>query len=586
MLYWESVRLRVTQRVLAAIREISDKEQESKISMSKNINIIFTSDTHGHVLPVSYATGKKEDGGLLCIAQEIHKDENTLVIDGGDSLQGTPLVQYYLENGWSKIQEDTAAKAEGIHPVAAAFNAMKLDYYTLGNHDFNFGYDKIVDYTKQMKATLLAANVEDLGGELTIRKSAVHTLGNGLRVGLTGVVTDWVNIWEKPANLTKLKVTDPYAAAKEALEELKNKENCDITICIYHGGFEKDLESGRLLSETSENIACKIGEELGYDILLTGHQHMPVESVILGKTFSCQPPDKALRYIKMSAEVMQDVDDHKANVDASAVGVDNTGKTNADNSDTEKVICGKLAISSQLVTAGGQPEASTFEALQPLEKAVQTWLDQPAGAFEEDIVPEPKLEAALYGSKVARLFNQVQLRWTNADISCTSLGNDPIGFMKIVSIRDIYVAYPFANISVVKKITGKVLKEALEHCASYFKLEDGQPGIAEYFLKPKIEHYNFDFYAGLDYAFDIRKPVGERVVRLNRLDGTAIGEDEELTLVTSDYRATGTGGYGMIGECPAIWTGADNVQDQLVEYIRSTKPLLIPDNTKYEVIWK
>ncbi len=504
---------------------------------NKNLKIYFTSDTHGHVLPVDYTTGKPAPGGLAAIAHEIEKDDNTLVLDGGDSLQGTPFIQYYLENG---------GKA---HPVATGFNAMGLDYYTLGNHDFNFGYDKIRDYVAAMNAQLICANVTDLTGQLPIAGTVIHTLGNGLRIGLTGVVTNWVNIWEKKENLTNFTVSDPYEAAKAALEELRGK--CDVTVCIYHGGYEEDFETGKRLSDTDENIACKIGRELDFDLLLTGHQHMAVAGADLNGTWTCQTPDKAVKY---------------AVVNATGTGSDFTA-------------------ASELVTAGSAADSATVELLAEQEAITENWLDQPAGEFEISLVPEEKLDAALNGSKVACLFNQVQLDQTHADFSCTSLGNEPIGFGKIVSIRDIYTAYPFANTSQVKKVTGATLREALEHCASYFKLEDGKPGISDYFLKPKIEHYNYDFYAGLDYAFDIRKPVGQRVVRLNKLDGTPIDFEQEYTLVTSDYRATGTGGYAMIGNSPLIWSGADNVQDLLVEYIRSHKPLQIPQNVKFEVIY-
>ena len=97
--------------------------------MEKTFQIYYTSDTHGHIFPVNYASNCPEDSGLLNLAAQVEKDGNTLVLDGGDSLQGTPLTQYYLEHRgqWP------------IHPVAAAFNAMGLDYFTLGNHDFNFG---------------------------------------------------------------------------------------------------------------------------------------------------------------------------------------------------------------------------------------------------------------------------------------------------------------------------------------------------------------------------------------------------------------------------------------------------------------
>ena len=98
--------------------------------MKKKFSIYFTSDTHGHIFPTNYASGRPEASGLLNMAARIKKDGNTLVLDGGDSLQGTPLTSYYLEH----------RKEWPVHPVAEPFRAMGLDYVTLGNHDFNYGY--------------------------------------------------------------------------------------------------------------------------------------------------------------------------------------------------------------------------------------------------------------------------------------------------------------------------------------------------------------------------------------------------------------------------------------------------------------
>lgn len=517
--------------------------------MTRNFDIYFTSDTHGKVMPVDYASGKRKACGLLNLSEQIHKTGNTLVLDGGDTLQGTPFLTYYLEHD----------KDYDFHPSAEGFNACGLDAYTLGNHDFNFGYDAIRDLAKSMKADLICANVEDLRGELSIRKWEIRTLSNGLRIGLTGAVTGHVNLWEKKEHLTELKVSDPIQALKEALDQMKDQ--CDLTVCIYHGGYEEALdESHKLLSDSTENQACRLARETSFDIILTGHQHMAVEGLDLYGSWTVQPPANAERFIHLEGSVDEN---------------------------------GKVSASSRLVPVGDQTREDVYQKLLPLEETTERWLDQPIGEFDEELTPEEKLDCALYGSKVASFFNAVQLASVNegesgihADISATSLGNKPIGFPKSVSIRDVYVAYPFANNSVVKEITGAALKEALERCASYLDLDsDGKPYISDVFMKPKVEHYNYDFYAGIDYAFDLRKPVGDRVVRLLRLDGSPIGPEEKLHLVTSDYRATGTGGYEMIGACPAIYTGADNVQDLIIDYIRSHHPVEIPDNVKFEVIY-
>ena len=178
---------------------------------------------------------------------------------------------------------------------------MGCDYFTLGNHDFNFGYDALRAYLCAMDGVCLCANVQDLGGALPLLPETVHTLKNGLRIGITGIVTDYVNVWEQPQNLKKLRITEAFDAARAACARLR--PICDICVCIYHGGFEEDLHTGAVLSGSGENLACRIARELDFDLLLTGHQHMPVESVRIGGTFAVQPPANAGRYLQVEAAV-------------------------------------------------------------------------------------------------------------------------------------------------------------------------------------------------------------------------------------------------------------------------------------------
>ena len=506
--------------------------------MEKTFQIYYTSDTHGHIFPVNYAAGYPENSGLLNLAAQVEKDGNTLVLDGGDSLQGTPLTQYYLEHRdqWP------------VHPVAAAFNALGLDYFTLGNHDFNFGYEALREYLEAMDGMCLCTNVEDLGGQLRIRPWAVHTLDNGLRIGITGVVTDFVNIWEQPQNLERIRITDAFRAARAACAALR--EQCDVCVCIYHGGFEEELETGRVLSDSGENLACKIARELDFDLLLTGHQHMAVEGVNLSGTYAAQPPANAGQLLHM------------------------VGQWDG----------AKSRFQSTLIPVGGAHPAEPYQSLLPLENAVQNWLDQPIGVLSQAIPPEGKLEAALYGSQVAALFNQVQLTETGADFSCTSLGNDPVGLASPVTMRGVTAAYLFANTLVVLEVTEEVLRQTLERCAAYFTLVDGQPQISEEFLLPKVEHYNYDFYAGLSYTFDLRRPVGSRVIRLAKLDGSPLGGGT-FRLCTSNYRATGTGGYEILRECPVLWRGGTEMPDLTARYIQAHSPMPQLHNVEMRVIW-
>ncbi len=528
--------------------------------MEKRLKLYYTSDTHGHIFPVDYAANVPAACGVLSFAERVKKDGNTLVLDGGDTLQGTPFSQCY--------QDRTLAGdclEDGCHPIAAAFNSAGYDYITLGNHDFNYGYDALRDYLTALDARCLCANVEDLRGELGILPEIVHILENGLRVGITGIVTDYVTVWEQPENLKDIRITDAFTAASRAYERLHGR--CDICICIYHGGFERDLKDGRLLSETGENIGWKLCSELPFDVVLTGHQHMAVEGVWINGTFGVQCPDGAREYALLEIGT------------PARPGIDS-----AEPIKTKSAGAKRLHVSSSLQPVGDCYPEQPYRLLLPFEEQVQRWLDLPVGQLEASILPEEKLAAALCGSRVAALFNQVQMAVTGADISCTSLGNGPVGLATPVTMRGISSACLFANTLVVVEVDEAVIRSSLERCAAYFTLEDGRPAVSEAFLKPKVEHYNYDFYAGISYTFDLRKPTGKRVVNLTLADGTPLGQGS-YRLCTSNYRATGTGGYEALGRCPVLWRGSVEVPELTARYISANSPLALPEAGCFQVLF-
>ncbi len=498
-----------------------------------SLRVVFTSDTHGHLLPVDYATGARLGAGVSAIARSAWEGPeasgvprgDTLVIDGGDSLQGTPLMRRWMQRG-----------ALGTNPAARAFNALGVDVFTLGNHDFNFGRDILAGYLQDMDGQCVCANVTDARRELPIVPWVMRTLESGLVVGITGIVTDYVNVWERPGNLDGLVVGDTMEAARRVAHELAGA--CDVSICIYHGGFEEDLETGRRLSPTRENLACEMARGCGFDLLLTGHQHMAVPGVRIGSTWAVQPAANALHY-----------------VDVRGTWDDGAG----------------MSWTSHLVPAGASVDGRVVRALSSLEEDVERWLDEPVGRLVEAIPCEGKLDVALSGSRVATLVNAAQLDATGADLSCTALPNGAVGLGEVVTQRAICVAYPFSNLLMVLSVSREALRGALERCASYLEFdESGSPRVSDLFLRPKEEHYNFDLYEGISAVADLSRPVGERIVSLALADGGPV--PDVMRLACNDYRATGTGGYGMLGECPVVGTVAVEVPDLLARFLEGHSP--------------
>ncbi len=483
--------------------------------MAPKLTIYYTSDIHGFVFPTTHADDKTRPMGLLGMIPQFHKDGNTLILDCGDTIQGSPLTYF-------------CRKMNKENPMIPVMNAAGYDYVTLGNHDFNYGYDALAEYLNGLSAQCVCANVKDKSGKLPIVPFVLHTLENGLRVGLTGVVTSWVNRWEKEDTLAHFEITDPYFAAGEALDKLK--EQADFTICLYHGGLEKDLETGRLLSDTDENIGCRICEDLDFDLLLTGHQHIPMENKTYRGTHIAQTPANATHFLK--AEVME-----------------------------------HGSITSRLLPSDPNTMPPIAQELKPLKRDLDAWLDAPIGRLNIALWPGDKLDMALDGAPIANFFNQVQLDASGADISCTSLPNDMRGFDSRVTVRDVVATYVYANTLVVIEVTGKVLKVALERCASYFNISaQGEVSIAKDFLEPKVAHYNYDFFAGIEYTFDLKQPYGQRVGKITR-NGALVKDEQKFTLCMNNYRATGSGGYDVYLQCRRLQEINTEVSELLLDYL-------------------
>ena len=155
---------------------------------SKKLTIFFTSDLHAYIYPTDYRSREERDIGLFKCASRFTRDGNTLIIDGGDLLQGSPLGAFC---------HDTLQNAA---PFAEMMNCCGYDYVTLGNHDFNYGMPYLESYLNALRARCVCQNIRWDGAGVRF-PACIHTLENGLRIGIVGIVTDYVNIWERPEHL-------------------------------------------------------------------------------------------------------------------------------------------------------------------------------------------------------------------------------------------------------------------------------------------------------------------------------------------------------------------------------------------------
>jgi len=225
------------------------------------------------------------------------------------------------------------------------------------------------------------------------------------------------------------------------------------------------------------------------------------------------------------------------------------------------------------------PNEKLYQQLLPIENTVQDWLDDPVGFLDIALQPDSHIEMALKGSYLANFINQVQLEISGADLSCTSFGNSVKGFNSSVTIRDIVSTYIYPNTLVVLEITGTELLMALERCGSYFNNNEGEVSVSDLFLKPKVEHYNYDYFSNLYYQFDLTKEAGNRVISA-QFKGEEISNDQTYTLVMNNYRASGAGGYDFYKNGKVVKEILMEMPEIISNYFQKHREVTV-DKTQY-----
>ncbi|WP_412989601.1 bifunctional metallophosphatase/5'-nucleotidase [Pediococcus siamensis] len=482
------------------------------------LTILSTSDVHGYLYPTNYSQRKDQRNyGLLKAAAKIKQlkqqaasDEWVITIENGDFIQGSPLTYY------------TAKKQARWRPIYTQLtNAIGYDAGILGNHEFNYGQTYLAECEQGRHYPILAANVQQpLGADIIDAPYQILTK-NGVKVGILGLTTAYIPHWEETDHIFGWQFKSAVQAAKKWVPRLRKL--VDIVIVAYHGGFERDLQTGDASErQTGENEGYQLLAEVpGIDALVTGHQHREIATICQGVPVT-QPADKAQFIGAITLELNE-----------------------------KRQVCQQWARLLSLKST--PPDRQLLELTQGLQDEVEDWLDQPVGQIAGNMRITDPMQARMAGHPYLTFVNQVQMAATKTDLSATALFNDEVlGYEALVSMRNIVNSYVYPNTLVVLKITGADLKQALERCASFFTLNSAQQiEVAAKFREPKLQYYNYDIYSGINYAFDLRKPVGQRLLALS-YHGQPVLDAQPLEIALNQYRGVGGGDYPMFSAAKII----------------------------------
>lgn len=494
------------------------------------ITILSTSDTHGYLYPTDFrAVNQDLDFGLSKAVTAIKKEkqdnnQKLVLIDNGDFLQGSPM-SYYL------------SKKKDSQQIADIMNSVGYDVGVLGNHEFNYGIDYLLDTIGRLNYPIVCANILNEQQESFTGHPYVILEKNDLKIAVLGLTTPYIPNWEQPETIKGLTFVSALETAKKYVPKLR--EEADIVVVSYHGGFEKDLDTGvQTENLTGENEGYDIVSQVeGIDAFVTGHQHRVIAQKI-NNTPVTQPGDKAKHVGKISLTL----------------------------NDDKEVVDSKAELLSMSEVSIDEDISSKFSHVLNI---VEEWLDQPLGHIEGDMTITDPMLVRIEGHPYIEFIQDVQMDATGVDISGTALfDNDSKGFKSDVTMRDIVTNYIYPNTLAVLNVSGQDLKDALEQSAEYFALNDNDEIIvSDKFLYPKTEHYNYDMYSGIGYTIKVSNPVSQRVLDLT-YNGQPIQMDDRLDIVINQYRAVGGGNYSMFDASKIIKEVTVDMTELISNYLQ------------------
>jgi 2',3'-cyclic-nucleotide 2'-phosphodiesterase/3'-nucleotidase len=486
------------------------------------IQVLATTDMHGRLMAWDYFAAKPVAGGLTRLATLIRQQRaanpNTLLIDIGDTIEGTPLVARHH----AAVAEGSTTRPD---PMMLAMNHLGFDAMTVGNHEYNFGLKVMNRSRDDARFPWLSANTAASGAARRYEPFILKTVA-GAKVGIFGITTPAIPEFEKPENYAGYRFEEGVAAARRAVEALRSA-GADLVIGAVHAG-----QGG-----TFENMADSIAREVpGVDAIVFGHTHRDVADLRINGVLMIQPGRWADR-----------------------LGVADFSLERQDGRWRVAAKQGRLL----------KPELSTAEApdllalAKPYHDAAEAWLSTQIATVSSAL---DGARGRIEDSALVDLIHEVQMHYAQAPVSLAALFNTGVRVPPgPVTIRTIAALYIYENELYGVETTGAVLKRALEKSAEYFH-SCRTADCAGPLINAQVPGFGFDMAQGIEYQLDLSKPVGARITNVH-YQGQPLRDDQPLRVALNNYRAAGE----IFRNEKIVYRSNRQIRDLLVEYVAARK---------------
>ncbi|MCG8921928.1 bifunctional UDP-sugar hydrolase/5'-nucleotidase [Lentzea sp. CC55] len=524
------------------------------------LTVMGSTDLHGNLFNWDYYLDREfddfahNDVGLAKISTLVNDVRSsvgrhrTLLLDAGDTIQGTPLAYYY-----AKVEPIT--RGAHVHPMAAAMNAIGYTAAALGNHEFNYGLSVLRTFERQLEFPLLAANAVDVTTGLPafqpyVVKTVWRTGGPPLRVGILGLTNPGIAVWDRAHVDGVLTFPGLVEQALHWVPEIRRKS--DLVVVVAHSGADLSSSLGDQVP-FPENCAELVAETVpGIDAILVGHAHVEIPSRFVTNKVTgrpvllTEPLFSGKRLSLMEFDLRHDgrweLQASRSSVLSSATVQEDPRIVRLLRHDHEKVVS---YVNARVGTCSAAMSASRarFE-------------DTPALRFINHVQAlEVAKSTSLPVISLCAPFNRA---------AAIPAGD--------VSIRDVAGLYIFDNTLVGVRLTGGQLRDFLEESARYFRqVPPGGPFTAAS-VSADVPDYNFDIAYGLTapltYDIDIARPAGSRITGL-RFGGEPVADSAEFAVAVNNYRQAGGGDFPHVASAPVLHNQQQEIRQLLIDWVKA-----------------
>lgn len=552
-----------------------------------DLRILETTDLHSNMMDFDYYKDTPtEKFGLVRTATLIHaarqQVKNSVLVDNGDIIQGSPLGDYMAAKGLN---------AGEIHPVYKALNTLDYSVGNLGNHEFNYGLPYLKKALAGARFPYVNANVIDLkSGKplftpyLIKSTEVVDRDGNAqtVKIGYIGFVPPQIMVWDKANLQGKVRVDDITETARRYVPEMR-AQGADIIVAIPHSGL-----SSEPYHALAENSVYYLSQVEGINAIMFGHAH----AVFPGSDFATiKGADIAQGTLNGVPAVMPGMwGDHLGVVDL--VLNNDGGRWQVSSGKAEARPIYDSAAKKSLAAE----DPALVQVLADDHRATRAFVAKPIGKSADVMYSYLSL---VQDDPTVQIVNNAQRAYVEhfiqgdpdlgrlpvlsaaAPFKAGGRKNDPASYVEVekgpLTFRNAADLYLYPNTLVVMKISGAQVKEWLECSAGQFNQIDPHSSKTQSLINWDFRTYNFDVIDGVNYQIDVTQParydaecqlIHPQASRIRQLSwqGKPIDPQATFLVATNNYRAYG-GKFAGTGDKYIAFASPDENRSVVAAYI-------------------